>query len=1055
MNHILNLDNDALRVLHGEVFPKIGDGRTILFLGAGASVTDKKKFLSRQIIEFYSDKTGILLDTDDITEFVDTLSSRTDFSRDEFDQFVADLLSKLKVDETHKTIASINWKEIITTNFDLLLEKAFDEIIDTPDESLKLYVVRRASEYSYTPDNDEVKYVKLNGDLRDKKKYPLVFSTKDFERSANFYKTVLRTLENLSDKIQFLSVGYSYSDDFSKALLKRFDKYNYRARKWMLSVDPFVEDARLPYFTENRICIIRLPAAEFFRQYKEWENRNAADLARRKRVVYLNKKNDRISIPNSIAVRIAGEMVQISDSIPTPIVTAENFYKGEEPTFDVIKKNLDVVKQEMLRKVTERIVSILDETSTLVPILFLSGSYGTGKTTFCYRIINELIHDVDFDALGFEVIDAAKLKPTDLEVLFSNAKSKNILLFFNGIEVDSAFKALMEFRANISIEQFQGFKVLVLASIRENILNKHRARNVHANTFELNIDAPLNEREAKDLVEKLDSAGLVHFRDARERNQIVNRILTDYSGDTLISLISLVSESSHDRIVRDAYLQLTPLAQNAFLFTSLVYRFSIRMPASLLRSLIGKTWDEFTREVLEYDSKGILIQEEINKPGTNPDIYLHTKHPIISNSLVRLFLGSEDARFEKYRELVRHINPSFHSSTMIVDLLKALRDNEDLVQEKIDRLYDDGSQLFDIDPHFNLHYAINLQYRRTEEALHKGIERLQHAESFLDRRNSYLIHRRAVLNFRLAQQVSLRETSLNETLTYIQQARNLFEIKLILDPFSSYSYVDYVTFEMWYLETVILGDIEAITQRIKIEDLLDRAEKSLIENSHKITQLRALYLLRTGTKTDEERKEYLEFLESSIQDPVKKPYALILKFYYYDTIRDANEGAALISELEAYTHLDEVARVLFRYFGKRLYTANNRARFFNIVNMHPKLEKNDPVLFHYYSFIAEAYNRNFQFAYEQHISTLRGKGYASPVLREVWRDEDGSEKIFEGVIRMSKGRKRARVIELQQTVDLITGDYSSYPENSFQNLVMHFFPTGIKAEIVQVVIAKT
>jgi hypothetical protein len=116
---------------------------------------------------------------------------------------------------------------------------------------------------------------------------------------------------------------------------------------------------------------------------------------------------------------------------------------------------------------------------------------------------------------------------------------------------------------------------------------------------------------------------------------------------------------------------------------------------------------------------------------------------------------------------------------------------------------------------------------------------------------------------------------------------------------------------MWYLETVILGDIETITQRIKIEDLLDRAEKSLIENSHKITQLRAQYLVRTGTKTDEERKEYSEFLESSIQDPVKKPYALILKFYYYDALRDANKGAAIISELEAYTHLDEVARVLF------------------------------------------------------------------------------------------------------------------------------------------------
>ena len=294
-------------------------------------------------------------------------------------------------------------------------------------------------------------------------------------------------------------------------------------------------------------------------------------------------------------------MVQISDGTSTQIISPESFYRGEEPTFDVIKKNLDVVKRSLLRKVTEKISEVLSEQSTVVPILFLSGSYGTGKTTFCYRIISELIHDEDFDALGFEVFDASKLKPADLEVLFSSAKSKNIVLFFNGIEVDSAFRSLIDFRSKISSEQFQNFKVLLLASIRENILNKYQSRQSHPNTIELNVDTPFTEDEARDLVEKLGAARLVEFRDARERNVIANKIVSEYSGDTLVSLISLVSESAHDNIVRDAYLQLTPLAQSAFLYTSLLYRFNIQMSASLLRSLLGKTWEELTKEVLQLE----------------------------------------------------------------------------------------------------------------------------------------------------------------------------------------------------------------------------------------------------------------------------------------------------------------------------------------------------------------------------------------------------------------------------------------------------------------------
>ena len=106
--------------------------------------------------------------------------------------------------------------------------------------------------------------------------------------------------------------------------------------------------------------------------------------------------------------------------------------------------------------------------------------------------------------------------------------------------------------------------------------------------------------------------------------------------------------------------------------------------------------------------------------------------------------------------------------------------------------------------------------------------------------------------------------------------------------------------------------------------------------------------------------------------------------------------------------------------------------------------------YHYYSFVAEAYNKNFHYAYE-HVGLLRGKfTYLNPAQREVWRDEDTSEeKVFEGIIRMDKNRKRVRVIELQQTVDLVPDNYSAFPESSHHNVILHFYLNGIKAEIVQ------
>lgn len=255
MNHITNLDADLIK-LETEVFPTIAEGNTILLLGAGASISNKK-YLSQQIINLYSAKKRIELDTQDVTEFVDVLSSDPKFDREDFDSFVTDLLNKLEVSETHRQIAQLPWKEIITTNYDLLIERAFDLVKGTSKENLKVRPIRDQRGYDYTPARDEVKYVKLHGCILDRNLYPLKFSTKDFEETEKYYKRVMQSLTNLSPKIQFLSIGYSFnpSDGFAQKLLSQFNKYNPR-RQWITCIDPYVHDQRLAYYSERKLRII-------------------------------------------------------------------------------------------------------------------------------------------------------------------------------------------------------------------------------------------------------------------------------------------------------------------------------------------------------------------------------------------------------------------------------------------------------------------------------------------------------------------------------------------------------------------------------------------------------------------------------------------------------------------------------------------------------------------------------------------------------------------------------------------------------------------------------
>lgn len=88
-------------------------------------------------------------------------------------------------------MCSIPWKEIITTNYDLLVERAHDEISNNTSFPYDLKVVKNTNQYNYFEANSEIKYVKLNGCISDKSLYPLAFSSEDFNSLKPFYKAVL------------------------------------------------------------------------------------------------------------------------------------------------------------------------------------------------------------------------------------------------------------------------------------------------------------------------------------------------------------------------------------------------------------------------------------------------------------------------------------------------------------------------------------------------------------------------------------------------------------------------------------------------------------------------------------------------------------------------------------------------------------------------------------------------------------------------------------------------------------------------------------------------
>lgn len=1048
--HIMDFDWKKDDRISNNIFSSIKKRNTILFLGAGASVTHENKFLSQDVIDLYEEKVGINLGIRDIIEFVDILSSNPKFSRVEFDRFVDELLRKLRPTPGHQLLAKLNWRSIITTNYDLLVERVFQEIEGTAEENLRLKTIRHKNEFYYTPSDDEVVYYKLNGCISDKKQYKLVFSSQDFRLSEEYYKIVLKPLRNVSDKINFLSIGYSYSDLFAKGLLQRMEKFDFRDRRILYSVDPFVKKESLPWFEENNVCVVNTTMEEFFRQYKEWEDSNGHLVKVSSKNYYTKPGNQPVYLSNRhLLQRIDGSLIQLNEHYRLKNISETDYYKGEEPDYTVISKHYDVVKSEKLIEVKDAVFRIAEgESSRSVPVVFLTGTFGTGKSTFAYRLVKHITDDLSIKSLAFEIIDPSTLRSIDLKELFSKSGADYIFLYVNTIEVNAVYKAMLDLRNGLSIDRSPDYKVIILATIRENMLEKWRVQKDVRNGHVINIDCSLSRKQIEELVAKLKNCGLVDFRDAQEKELIVKKINSEFNGDSFISLLELVSGSRLINDLTGAYDQLNDTAKEAFIYTSILYQFKLLMPSSLLKSLVSKEWEDFRENVIEKDGKGILIQDDsINVKHADPDLFFRTKHPLISEKLIENILRDEERKYAYVKRIITHMTLGSRNSRLVVNLLKAIEANIYLSKPKLNNLYDLAENSFGEDPYFLLMYAINLQKRRTISDVNNAIEKIVYAESFYQNRNHYLIHRRGVLCFELAKMNFEQngERFNHRIISLLNDARDLLDIKMRLDPFSSYSFYDNIALELWVLNNLELDEIEELRIRVKLDEMFDLANKVVYDRIEGILDLQSRYISQFKFNGNED--EYFDLIESRFNNPESYPYGLILKYNFYQ-IQENENAIRIVEELEGYSDNNLVIKTLFVFYGRNLHNVDYRIKYFKLIETAQFLEEEEELRYNYFNFIAECYNLNFKYAYS-FISGINNKyNVVNPEFNKEWIDPYTSEpQVFEGILKLNKKGKKVILIPHLHQFFYLMKSYNSLEINKKYIVTLRFFIYGIRAEI--------
>ncbi len=1049
--HILDPLGSDYNLL-SNIFEVIYKKNALALLGAGASVTNRQ-FLSKQLIDLYESKISKKFETNDIIQFVDILQETPGLRRNDFDTFVVDQLRKLTPGNGHKTFVTIPWKQVITTNYDTLLEEASDEVQRNNDTHLKLRVIRNKNQLNYTQSDGEITYIKLNGCKTDLSLYPLVFSTEDFNKQNSFYKKVTSSYNQFSNEILFISFGYSFSDLFSERLLEKVASSDTRDRRILYCVDPYVNEHRLNYLASKQICVVKLSFDDFFTNYKIWFEKNNKNYLRTLQK-FTNREGSAIKIDTSSRLYLDNNIVQLKDDYrSTNKVRKYDFYIGEEPNYQVILENFDVVKTEQQDNLLEKLEESFNEfTKTTIPkLILINGDFGTGKTTFTLRSINEYLRR-QVSTLAFELTNPSNLKKGYVAKLIRQSTATQFIFYCDNIETDSIFKAFLELRVELASEQNGDIKVVFISSIRENILQKyinHTKLNI-ANLCEINYDPKYSDGELEQLVENLKEVGLINYRDISEKSAITYDIKQNYKGDSFITLYKLIEGGAHYKLLEKAYNELSSDVKVAFKITALIHRFNILCPVGVIKNSIKNiSWEEFDMKILKGDGKGILFQINKYSIRNEPDLYFKTKHPIIAEALVLRFLKNNEKN-TLYKDIFESLTYSDFNARFIIDLIKSIRNyDSDITKGQIDRYFQIAKREFESSPHFMLGYVTNLEKNTNSILVLKECLRdITILESTLERRNHRLVHRKGSICFKIAKTLFQGDKKNSEVVEYLNEAEDWFDIKKMLDPLSPYSYLDYFNILTWKLKNIKLTNEQKLYTYQTLNVLFDEATRTLNGNIAIIDRLFEEYSSVIGIK--QENQDYEKFLLEQYQDHFLRPSSAVLLYYYYEHLDKKEKCTQLFDEIKNYIDNKDVVYFLFKQYGRSLNLVNNRVKFFELVSKNEFLKKDSPLRYHYFSSICEFYNLRWSDGLDE-LSELRNERFSNlnPDFFLYWMREEGDVEIFDAEIVKDKKTKMVKILSpFYKSFALIKGDYRDYLNHQSVKAKLKFFLDGVRAEII-------
>lgn len=624
----------------------------VLLLGAGASSGAKSTNgqyapSSTELASLISEEFLSRSRSDhDLAQIAELAISET--SLPEVQQFVAELLINLQPTRAHYLLPKFRWHGLVTTNYDRLIERAYDRAEHNALQAVKPVLHDEDSMEDAQRDPYSVVLLKLHGCLSRPadSSLPFILTPDQYVTHRIHRNHLFKTLREWGSNHTLVAIGHSLNDFDLRQLLLELDALGSSRPRYYL-VGPYVSDEERRLWESRRITPLEGTFDDFVRtldeSIPEFSRQVAVDPKPSHPIDIRIKKP---VLPETASyLRTAARYIHTDMSLPH--CDPAEYYRGGAPNWVGIAQNLDV-----RRRVADTImcdVILADESDRNTPFEFyvLLAEAGAGKTTCLQRIAwDATVEDgrlciyinrqgaIDFDAISDLV----------------GATDRRLFLFIDDA-IDHRRK--LEELAEKSVKE--DLKITVIAAERKNEWNIYceRLDRFVTNVFQLRYLETHEIEQLLNLLETHNSLGYLEPLSAEDR---LNELQVQAGRQLLVALLEATQGRTFEEILIDEFEGVQPKrARSLYLTVCILNSLGVPVRAGLISRIHQIPFREFQEKLFEPLEHVVRVEEDWS---LRDHVYL-ARHQLIAQVIFERVLDSPKRRFNEYMRIVGELNLTY------------------------------------------------------------------------------------------------------------------------------------------------------------------------------------------------------------------------------------------------------------------------------------------------------------------------------------------------------------------------------------------------------------